>query len=661
MSSIEFRKEYFADERDDDLNVVGKPVQRQDALGHVTGRTKYFDDHLFEGLLHMRCIRSPHHHARIRSINVSAAQNMPGVIRIVQAEDVPVNMNTMLDIIGFGRDDEALLQNKKVAYKGEPVAAVIAETELQARNACNAIRVDYEILPHVLDVEEALTPQAPVVNEEYPNNTFDYHELYDHQKLRFGDTEAAFAQADHIVEDEYEMSPIEQAPTETCGAIAAPETDGRYVCHTSTQALFFSLGISAKMLDMNSSKLHFIGGTVGGGFGGKVDSLHEPMALLGAILTGRPVKFIWDRQEEMQVGAPRGAERWRIRDGVMNDGRIIAREFTGFFDAGAYTRLSSYAIIKGTGHLPGPYSIPNVSSNVYCVYTNRTPATAMRGFGITGVDFTIESHMDQVAERIGMNPIELRIINAYRDGDMKAHRRIAKNCALIECCQVSAQKGNWAIAPEYAAMSSLKDGGGERAHVPQTKIDMEGRIGERKAGRVESTSPSKNSQISTKPDSTVAPVSAAMAMGQDVKNIAGKPNKLAMPGQSVGPVHHNQAPQSTPAIGPDGVLSIPNTHDGSNPNNASAQAAPAPVRPTQTYTPAPPPPNVQSRSPSSSPSPYPPSTPASSSQPVPSSSVPPPAPQTSQPVVDAYKPEEPFTRGSKRPGVSRFISGSRRR
>ena len=141
---------------------------------------------------------------------------------------------------------------------------------------------------------------------------------------------------------------------------------------------------------------------MGGGFGGKVDSIHEPLAILGAMLTGRPVKYAWDRAEEMQVGAPRGAERWYITDGVMNDGRIVARKFTGYFDAGAYTRLSSYAIIKGVGHLPGPYTIPNVHADVYCVYTNRTPATAMRGFGITGVDFAIEAHMDKVAEAVGM-------------------------------------------------------------------------------------------------------------------------------------------------------------------------------------------------------------------------------------------------------------------
>ena len=279
-----------------------------------------------------------------------------------------------------------------------------------------------------------------------------------------------------MVEGRYQMSPIEQAPIETCGAIAAPEQNGRYVCYTGTQALFFSLATASKVLRLPSSRLHFVGGTVGGGFGGKVDSIHEPLAILGTLLTGQPCKCQWDREEEMQVGAPRGAERWYLTDGVMNDGRIVARRFTGYFDSGAYTRLSSYAIIKGVGHLPGPYTIPNVSADVYCVYTNRTPATAMRGFGITGVDFAIEAHMDKVAERVGMNPVELRILNAYRDGDMKAHRRRSPRTArLVECCQVAAQKAGVTLSPALLAASSMTGGGGERGQLPaHTVTDQNG-------------------------------------------------------------------------------------------------------------------------------------------------------------------------------------------
>ncbi|MGH1479938.1 MAG: xanthine dehydrogenase family protein molybdopterin-binding subunit [Geminicoccales bacterium] len=456
---LEFRKDLFADERDDNLIEIGQPTQRQDMIGHVTGRTRYFDDHAFEGLLHLKCLRSPHHHARIRSIDTSAAERASGVRRIVRAADVPVNLNTLLSLLQFGKDDEPSLADDEVRYIGEPVIAVIADSEREARAALALVRVDYEVLQHILDVEDAIKPGAMPVNPTYPENTFTYHETYNRQQLRYGDVEAGFRGADHVLEERYQMSPIEHAPTETNGAIAAPESNGRFVCYTSTQALFFSLDTSAKILNVPSNQLHFIGGTVGGGFGGKVDSIVEPLAILGAMLTGKPVRHVFDRQEEMQVGPPRGAERWIIKDGVMNDGRIVARQMTGYFDAGAYTRLSSYAVVKCTAHIPGPYTIPNVSSDVYCVFTNRTPATAMRGFGVTGADFSLECQMDKLASLIGMDPVEFRILNAYRDGDMKAHRREAHNCALVECAQVAAEKANWPIRDEFKRMNSYgRDG-----------------------------------------------------------------------------------------------------------------------------------------------------------------------------------------------------------
>jgi len=142
-----------------------------------------------------------------------------------------------------------------------------------------------------------------------------------------------------------------------------------------------------------------------------------------------------------------------------------------YFDSGAYTRLSSYAVVKCVAHLPGPYTIPNVYGDVYCVFTNRTPATAMRGFGVTAMDFAIECQMDKLAHLVGMDPMEFRILNAYRDGDMKAHRREAKNTALIECVQVAAEKAKWPLREPFKRMSSLKDGGGARAAIPATAVD----------------------------------------------------------------------------------------------------------------------------------------------------------------------------------------------
>lgn len=475
---LEMRKDLFADERDDNLNVVGKGVQRQDMPGHVTARTRFFDDHAFDGLLHLKVVRSPHHHARIRAIDVAAAERAPGVKRVLRGADVPVNRNTLLSLINFGKDDEPTLAVDKVSYKGEPVVAIIADSETAALAARKLVRIDYDPLPAVFDVEEALKPGAPVVNETYPGNYFEYHERFDHQKLRFGDVERAFARADIVAEHRYQMSPIEHAPTETNGTIAAPEHNDRYVVHSCAQGLFFSLGTTAKIVDLESNRLHFIGGTVGGGFGGKVDSLTEPLAVLGAMLTGRPVRYVLDREEEMLYGSPRGAERIYIKDGLMRDGRIIARHVRSYFDAGAYTRLSSYAAIKCTAHLPGPYWIPNVASDVHVAYTNRCPSTAMRGFGITAVDFALEVQMDRLAEAANLDPMEFRILNAYRDGDMKPHRRVAKNTALVECVQVAAERANWPLPEQAKHASSLLGGGaGERGQIPATQLDASGQIG----------------------------------------------------------------------------------------------------------------------------------------------------------------------------------------
>ena len=451
---LELRRDIFADERDDDLKEIGQPTQRQDMLGHVTATTTFFNDHLLQGMLHLKVLRSPHSHARIRRIDTAEAERAAGVRRVIRGADVPRNLNTLLSLINFGKDDEPTLAESKVRYKGEPVVAIVADTEREAFEALAKVRVDYEALPAVFDVEDAMKPGAPVVNEVYPKNTFVYHDIYDHQKLRFGDVERGFAEADHVLEQRYQTSPIEHAPTETNGSIAAPEADGRFIVYTSTQALFFSLDTSAKILDVPSNKLHFVGGTVGGGFGGKVDTVTEPLAILAAMLTGRPVRYMIGREEEMQSCAPRGAERIWIKDGLARDGRILARKMRVLFDSGAYTRLSSYAVVKCAAHLPGPYTIPNVHADVFCVFTNRVPATAMRGFGVTGVDFAIEVQMDKLSELAGMDPMEFRIRNAYRDGDMKAHRREAKGTALIECVQVAAEKAKWRLSEESRRASS---------------------------------------------------------------------------------------------------------------------------------------------------------------------------------------------------------------
>jgi len=468
---LELRKDIFADERDDNLKEIGKGTQRQDMLGHVTGTSTYFNDHRLQGMLHLSVLRSPHSHARIRRIDTAEAERSLGVRRIISGADVPRNLNTLLSLINFGKDDEPTLAVDKVRYKGEPVVAVVADSQREAFEATAKVRVDYEPLPTVFDVEEALKAGAPVVNETYPKNTFTYHDIYDHQKLRFGDVERGFASADHVIEQRYQMSPIEHAPTETNGSIAAP-VHQRALCrlHLDAGAVFLARYLRK---DSRFTVQHL--------------PFHRGNRRWRLRRQGRhPDRTACDPRRHAD-GPPRALHFWSRRGDAIRsaarrrtdlpEGRHHARrshrraQGAGLFDSGAYTRLSSYAVVKCVAHLPGPYTIPNVYGDVYCVFTNRTPATAMRGFGVTAMDFAIECQMDKLAHLIGMDPMEFRLLNAYRDGDMKAHRREAKNTALIECVQVAAEKAKWPLREEFKRMSSRKDGGGARAAIPATAMD----------------------------------------------------------------------------------------------------------------------------------------------------------------------------------------------
>ena len=444
---------FFADEQDRSLTVVGRPVQRLDAHDHLTGKTRYFEDNQFPGTLHVKMCRSQRHHALIRSVDTHLAMNVPGVVRVLTAKDVPNNWYTVLRLIGVGPDDEPVLAEDRVLYMGEPICAVVAESESAAREGAARIRVDYEDLPAVFDVEEALKPDTIIVNPRHGRNYFEY-EGHHCRRIRFGDVEKGFAAADHIFEHRYQSSPIEHAPVETTGCIVKPEGNGRLVIYSDTQACFFTLDNTALTIDLPTAKLRVIGGTVGGGFGGKVDVMVEPIACIAAMLTNKPVKFVYDREEEMQVSSPRAAERIYIKDGVAKDGRILARKITLYVDSGAYSRHSPYGTTKAAAHMPGPYTIPNVWVDCHCVYTNRTPSSAMRGFGVTIADFALESQMDRVARALSIDPLVFRLKNAYRDGDMKAHRKIVEGAALVEVMQRAAELVDHELPQDCLKMSS---------------------------------------------------------------------------------------------------------------------------------------------------------------------------------------------------------------
>jgi CO/xanthine dehydrogenase Mo-binding subunit len=220
------------------LNVVGQSIPRRDGLGHVTGKTIYVNDIKFPDMLHLKMVRSPVPHARIKGIDFSEAENVPGFVRALTYKDVPKNIYTILCLIGVGPDEEPVLAEDRVMYKGQQIAAIIAETEEAAMEAVSKVRLDLEELPAVFDVEEALKPEAPIL-KDWGTNYFVY-EGHHCRRVRFGDVEKALAEADYIVEERYQTSPIEHASTETTGCVVKPEADGRYTVYSNTQALYFS-------------------------------------------------------------------------------------------------------------------------------------------------------------------------------------------------------------------------------------------------------------------------------------------------------------------------------------------------------------------------------------------------------------------------------------
>jgi CO/xanthine dehydrogenase Mo-binding subunit len=434
------------------LNIVGRSVPRSDGLGHVTGRTQFTTDRTFPGMLHLKIVRSPVHHARVRGIDLAEAERVPGFVRALTHADVPKNVYTILGLIGVEPDEEFVLAEDRVRYKGEPIAAVAAETEAAALEAVARVRLELEELPAVFDVEEALRPDAPIVTH-WGSNAFMY-EGHPCRRVRLGDVDEGFARADHIVESVYNTKPIEHAPLETTAAIAVPEPNGRFTVYTNTQALYFSLDNTAIILQVPGSRLHFVGGTVGGGFGGKVDVIVEPLATLAAMKTNRPVRYAYSRSEEMQVSSTRSPWRIRVKDGVMRDGRIVARQVTSYADSGAYSRQTPYALTKHAANAAGPYTIPNVSIDAYCVYTNHVPTSAMRGFGVTMASYAIEVQMDRIAEVVGLDPWSIRFVNAYRNGDLRPHRKRAEDATLIETMQAAAALVGHELPVELREMTS---------------------------------------------------------------------------------------------------------------------------------------------------------------------------------------------------------------
>jgi CO/xanthine dehydrogenase Mo-binding subunit len=439
------------------MKAVGARLPRYDGVGHVTGRTTYVDDVRMPGTLWAKALRSPHPHAGIVRLDTSKAEQHPGVHAVITCADVPQNVYGHLEALGVPAD-EPLLAEDDVRYEGQPIAVVAAEDEATALEALDLIEVEYEERPAVLDIRKAFDPDTKPFHHWGP--VYPHFGTYTSRRIRKGDVDDAFERADLIVQGVYRPQAIDQVPIEPQVALVVPEPDGRLTLYSCTQAMYFSMGVVAAHLQWPLNKLKFVGGTVGGGFGGKVDTATDTICALLALKANRPVKWRWTREEEFLASSTRAPWHMEIADAVTEDGWLLGRKMTTLHDAGAYTRFSSYGVTKHSFHHTGAYTIPNLRFDGYVVYTNRTPTTAMRGFGVTSVSFAAEIQMNRIAESLGMDPFELRLKNANRVGDLTANRVRLSDPSTVPVVLAAADRIGHELKAEYRQMTSAPRSGG---------------------------------------------------------------------------------------------------------------------------------------------------------------------------------------------------------
>jgi CO/xanthine dehydrogenase Mo-binding subunit len=303
---------------------------------------------------------------------------------------------------------------------------------------------------------KAIKPGAPIVR---PGTTSTEHEFMPGVTTRIlmvGDVEKGFAESDYIVEDRFEHGTQDHAPIEPHVSVAHFDPAGRLVIHTVSQCRYVHLGILCGILNLPYSQIRYVGGVVGGGFGGKNDTHADPIASLAALKFRKPVKFRWTKREDLQFSTKRGAWVFEYKTGVKKNGRLVARKIVEWQDSGGYGGLSQYVVEKCGMFAPGGYDIPNMRMEGHVVYTNKAVASSMRGFGIVNGQACVEVHMNRIAEEIGMDPWELRFINAWRDNEIGISRYVVKGAGGLEAMTKAAELAGIKLPDKLLAMSSRR-------------------------------------------------------------------------------------------------------------------------------------------------------------------------------------------------------------
>jgi CO/xanthine dehydrogenase Mo-binding subunit len=422
-----------------------------DAGERVRGSVSYTINLELPGMLHAAVLRSRSPHARLRKVDVSRARRLAGVALVVTGDEIRARAKVGLTYGPVFRDQPVLAVDK-VRYVGEPIVAAVADDLDTAREALALVEIEYEDLPAVFDPREALAPGAPLLFETPPpvggtfadiivNTSGPRSNICNHFKLRKGDVEQGFRQADHVFEDTFTSPAVQHVPLETHACIAQVE-DGHVSVWATTQTPHVLRGQLAETFGVPTSAVRVVVPTLGGAYGGKCYPKIEPLTAVLSQLARRPVRLHLTREEEFVTITKHGMVI-EMKTGLRRDGTIVARKSTCYFNTGAYADIGPRLIKNGGYATGGPHSIPNVWVDSYAVYTNVPPAGAFRGYGVSQAAWAYETQMDMIAERLGMDPYELRMKNLLQDGDTFATGETVSDCHFRELLSSAATAIGW--------------------------------------------------------------------------------------------------------------------------------------------------------------------------------------------------------------------------
>ncbi len=400
-----------------EFKVIGTRPVRHDGYERIAGRARYTSDVQLQGMLHTKVLRSPYPHARIRSIDTRKAEALPGVRAVITAKDFGWTEEQRRDLSGYAPYLNTMAYDKAV-YVGHAVAAVAADDPYVAEEAASLIKVDYEVLPYVLTAPEGMKEGAPILHDHV--KTKDVGQVTDkvsnvatHLQYKKGDVEKGFKEADFIVEREFNTASVHQGYIEPHASVGFWDVNDRLTLWTSTQGNFTARDFTARVLSVPSSKIKVMPAEIGGGFGGKLPVYLEPIVALLSKKSGRPVKAVMSRKEDLEATGPTSGSYIRVKMGVKKDGRITAAQVYMAYEAGGFP---GSPVTTGSICILAPYDLENVLVDGYDVLVNKPKSQAYRAPGTTNAAFALETVVDELAEKISMDPLELRHINGAKEG-----------------------------------------------------------------------------------------------------------------------------------------------------------------------------------------------------------------------------------------------------